>query len=316
MALAWETIYSIPYLEDYEAASKREQETKPIRGDKDGTKPLGRRNQKYRAIKRTEDGSILIYYTYQSMPWFIRFCPDGELHIYDTQWDNKASGNEVIERITGMPVETKDGRAWVRYDGGTVPLAASRPHWDRQLSRWVSPSNPASPTIFVKNERGKWVCKNPPGLVTHQVNRKGAKDVRRRYAIGIAYATGLASLRRDNPPTFEETVKTFRDTRLAELKDEELRYWYNVRHHLPEVAHSEFDHGYAAQLAELLGSDDVSDQYKAYIWLAHGHGNVPRNIEKVLAMRHHAEWFKQVQHEPGVQAIERYRWALPRTDLA
>jgi hypothetical protein len=322
MALGYNTYYAMPHLPDYAAASAHEASVKPIRGDAEGRKPLGRRNQKWRRIKREADGSIIIFDDWRGLPddnWFIRYTPTNELHIYDVCWWNKATYNEVIQRVTGLNMLTEAGRMWARYDGGTVPVSA------RVKSRWVNneyvkEGTDPEPTVFVRNERGNWVCLNPERTVTHQVDRKGAKAVRKRYATGINYIMALASLRRDDIPKHEELVAAFRDTLLKGVRDEEV-YYYRTRQIMPPVGHHQFTHAHAAYLAGLLASDDPGDQYKAFLWLMREEYETKtktllRLAEAVLTMHHHDEWLKQVEHEPGSKAIDRYKWALPQSQTA
>ena len=317
MSLGYNTYYAMPRLDSYEAAAAHEAAVKPIRGDDEGRKPLGRRDQKYRRIKREGDGSIIIFDDWRGDAgdnWFIRFAPNGELHIYDMCWSNKATHNEVISRVTGMHVFTEAGRMWVHFDGGIAPIAS------RVKSRWVGDKyvkngKDPEPSIFVKNERGNWVCKNVAGITTHVVNRKGANAVRKRYASGLAYIKALTQLRRDDAPKHEELVAAFRDTRLKGEDLKTLGYYWNTRHRIPPVGRYDFMHQHAADLAALIASDDPSDQYKAFLWLGCETERTPtviaKHVDKVLAMHHHDEWLKAVEHPAGKKAIDRYKWAFP-----
>jgi len=325
MALNYTTYYAIPHLASYEEAAKWEQSVKPIRGDAEGRKPLGRRDQKWRRIKREGDGSIIIFEDGRGdSEWYIRFTPDNELHIYDTCWWNKATYNEIIQRVTGLYLFTEAGRMWARYDGGTVPISARvRPRWvwdaKAGIGTHVKDGKDPEPSIFVRNERGNWVCKNPERITTHQVDRKGAKAVRQRYAVGLDYIKVLASLRKDDLPKHEELVAAFRDTLLKGFTDVELQHYWHTRQCIPAVGHRQFTHAHAAQLAAFIGSDDPGDQYKAFLWLMREEyetKTVLRRAEAVLTMHHHDEWLKQVEHEPGSKAIDRYKWALPQSQTA
>lgn len=318
MALNYTTYYAMPHLTSYEEAAKHEAAVKPIRGDAEGRKPLGRRDQKWRRIKREADGSIIIFEDWRGDAgdnWFIRYTPTNELHIYDVCWWNKASHNEVIQRVTGLNMFTEAGRMWARYDGGTVPISSRvKPRWVND--KYVKEGTDPEPTIFVRNERGNWACKNPEHTITHQVNRKGAKAVRQRYAAGLDYIKVLASLRKDDMPKHEELVAAFADTLLKDMEEGETinSYWHTCRF-IPSVGdHDMFTHTHAAKLAALIGSEDPGDQYKAFLWLArsqHGEDAIIKNADRVLMMHHHDEWLKQVKHEPGSKAIDRYKWAVP-----
>lgn len=327
MALNHITYFAMPHLTSYEEASEWEANVKPIKGDAEGRKPLGRRNQKWRRIKREGDGSIIIFEDWRgNSDWYIRFTPDNELHIYDVCWWNKASHNEVIQRVTGLHLFTEARRMWARYDGGTVPISARvRPRWvwDAKVGKGthVKKGEDPEPSVFVRNERGYWVCKNPERITAHRVNRKGAKAVRQRYAAGINYIKVMASLHKDEKPMHEELVAAFRDTLLKDLSDIELKYSSTLYNALPYPTDHRFTHTHAAKLAALIGSDDPGDQYKAFLWLMRNNEHydtylTTNNIDRVLTMHHHDEWLEKVEHKPGSKAIDRYKWAVPQAQTA
>lgn len=322
MALNYKTYYAIPRFKDYAEAERWERDVKPIRGDENQRKPLGRRDQKWRHIKRLEDGSITItdgWGDFKEEDWYICFRPNGELHLYDVAWGVKATFNEVMQRVTGLTFFTEACRMWVRYDGGHAPVV------QRPRGRWVpDPDKPGESmrvypptpeaTIMVRNERGNWVPKQTKGLVTHRVNHKGANTVRKRYAAGLDYIKALISLRRDNPVKHEEIVKAFEDTLCKDMPQADRPYAWKLHPYLPEAHRYGFKHPHAAQLCALLGSEDPGEQYKAYLWLSRGcvPNDIPKNAERVMMMHHHDEWFKKVEREPGVKAIDRYSWAIPK----
>jgi len=315
MSLSTTTYYAMPCLYSYEEASSYEASIKPIRGDAEGYKPLGRRDQKWRHIKREDDGSIAIY------EWgskeLLRYLPNGELHIYDVSYSNKASQHDVICRVTGMSCETEAHRAWIHYSGGVAPLPLRAAQvWDRVACKYkAGPGPDPAPAVFVRNALGtQWVMPNPPTILTHGVNRKGATAVRARYASGLAYVSAIAKLRGDDVPRNDEAAAVFRDTRLASLTDVEATGYYIVNRYIPSVRSHNFDHAFAADLAALLGSADPGDQYKAYVWLvrdSYDNEYVPKTAERVLMMHHHDEWLTKREAPAGKKVIDRYRWAIP-----
>jgi hypothetical protein len=107
-------------------------------------------------------------------------------------------------------------------------------------------------------------------------------------------------------------VAAFRDTLLKDVPDHELKYYWSVGQVIPPVSERRFTHGHAAVLAGLIASDDPGDQYKAFLWLQRdGLDAVHRHVDRVLMMRHPDELFVEIEHEPGVKAIDRYKWAFP-----
>jgi hypothetical protein len=208
-----------------------------------------------------------------------------------------------------MDVYTENYRAWARYDGGEVALAQAKDRWNPQ-KRAYGPTNPqAKPSIFVKNEHNKWVCVNPAGMTTRVVSRKGANAVRARYAEGISYVNGLAKLRKDDWPDMGGFVAAFRDTLLKRVPDSVLSYNWHVSRHMPTLCGRDFEERHAKQFIKLLGSSAIGDHYKAFLWCAWGGpcSDILRDrLDKALMRHHRDEWFKEVQHEPGVKAIDKY----------
>jgi hypothetical protein len=299
MALNWRTLNAIPYLRDYAAASKREAETKPIRGDKDELKPLGRREQKYRHIKRMSDNSIALFDGWQVTDTpRIQFFEGGDIHVYSEPYFQKATSNEVITEVMGARVFTEGHKAWIHYDGGVAPLysAPSR----------RNPNAEVVPSIFRHNENGRLVYINPPALSTHVVNRKGAKAVRTRYMKALTYIEALAKLRRDDRPLWAEIERAF-----TGRFDPSDTHWQHSSK-LPDVQGRWFSRAAAVEIVELMRSEDLNDHYKAYLWLQRGAavGATMTNADKVLAWVHRYEWFTRREAIVGKKVHDRYAWAF------
>lgn len=311
MALSWNTLRALPRLYTYADADAWERDTKPIRGDKDGRKPLGRRNQKWRHIKREADNSIAIYvqgWLEQDYP-LIRFCPNGEIHVTTKAYWNKAAENEVTACVLGTNVFTEQGRAWIRHADGFSPLPAMpKAQWVND--KYALTGEPPEPAIFIRTEQGQLKLINPPTLTRHVVSRKAAKQVRERYTDGINYVKALLKLRRDHLPTWEEIRAAFPD----KLTEEDMKYYWQRRTKLPGVLDSYFTHDHAREIAALLASPEPGEQYKAYLWIQLGttsEGAV-KNIDKVLMMIHPDEWFVEREVPVGKKAHDRYAWAFPQ----
>ena len=309
--LSYDTLRAVPHLASYEEASRWEANTKPIRGDADGTKPLGKRNQKYRSIRREPDGSIGVYtgwwYNSGARTPLVRYMPDGSLHLCPMS-SHSASDNEIITRVTGMHITTEKG-LWARYDGGTTRLNTGR--YDKKEGRYVHDK----PNVFVKNERGNWVPAQQECITTHVVNRRGAKEVRARYAEAIAYIKALGKLRRDSPPDNHEIIDAFESwfTNDDNLRDAR-RYgrWY-LRIALPTPGGFEFTEGKAQAFMELLSSREPEHHYKVYLWLCVAPSiAIDTQIANALMQTHRHEWLKEKVHEPGKKAIDKYAWVFER----
>lgn len=313
MALSYDTIYAMPRLMTYADADRRERETKPIRGDEHQRKPLGRRNQKYRHIKREADNSITIHthgWRAESYP-LIQFYPNGEIHVLGYPYWNKAAENEVISRVLGVPVQTEQRKSWLSCASGEVPLnEAPRLVYSQSTQQWVASNEKPNPNIFVRDERGYLVCTNLPILTTHVVSRKGANQVRARYEAGINYVRALAKLRRDNEPKWEEVAEAFPE-RMSGI---DSKYYWQRRDALPATTDSQrFKHEHAEAIATLLASPEPGDQYKAYLWLGRDVGarGIDKSIDRVLTMVHHDEWLVKREVPAGMKRHDRYVWAFP-----
>lgn len=327
MALSYRTLREIPRLHDYAAAAAHEAKVKPIRGDKDGTKPIGKRNQKYNKIRREENGDIVAIY---GSMYVARWKPNGDIVLYDHGWGNKATSNELIRELTGIHCETYQGKMWFKMDGQTHYLRPSpRPRWDYGVQKWIEtePSsfsenifrrvatNPANPGYLT------WTYVNPPTITTHVVNRKGAKAVRARYALGLTYVEALAKLRRDTMTKWPEVREVFADkvnAHIAEqsrlLLPEQVSYW-SLRDTLPTPTEQRyFNHTHAAEVVGMLASTDPADHFRAFIWLSWNADSpeaVVRNTERALIMHHHDEWLTKREGLPTAKTHDRYAWAIP-----
>lgn len=87
--LNWRTYGALPQLRSYAAALKHFENVVPIRGDADGTKPVGRRDQKWLSIYvRDTDKAVCIGSTWRKhkQKALLAYHPDGrvaiESHIY------------------------------------------------------------------------------------------------------------------------------------------------------------------------------------------------------------------------------------------
>jgi hypothetical protein len=324
MALGWNTLRSFPRLRTYADAAKREAETKPIKGDDRNLKPIAQRSMKWRHIRKAEDGTISIYDTAHTgfLP-VLTFNPDNTVLVRPSAWGNKATGHDMIREILGLNIWTEAGDSWVKCKGGTYRLRPQpKALWDRDKNEWVRPAvKPEHDNRFkwVQNETssypyGEWeFLSSSECPVTHVIDRKGARAVRERYADYLRYASAMFKLRRDNPPSFAEYVEAFdMDRSILERYTNYSPWWLLPNNPLRR----EFDHAGAAEICRLMRSDVPEDQYKALLRLTSrnwggGYNDLLKAIERCLLMHHHAEMLKVKQHEPGVKAIDRYKWAIP-----
>ena len=318
MALAYNTLRDFPRLRTYADANQREMETKPIRGDKNNTKPLGKRSQKWRHIKREDNNDICIY---EGDSVLIRFRPNDDVLIYDIGYWNKATYNDIIGEVLGIHIETFNRGMWANIGGGKLLLRRNpRRVWDEDkpipenIFRWETG------TLARDNQSygSRWVYTNPPGLIRHTIKRKAMREVRAQYKNFIDYAKAMASLRKDNRPKPEEYKDYFDLKPSVSVRPDgttQPHYaWYTEG--MPSNIYSnKFTHSDACELAGLMQSEDATDNYKAFLWLSevryHGNDNIENAIDRVIIKRHYTEVLERVEAPAGKQVKDKYAWAVP-----
>lgn len=324
MALGWRTLRALPRLRTYAEAERRERETKPIRGDENGLKPIAQRSMKWRHIKREDDGTISVYESNCPGTYpLLTFRPDDTVLVRPSAYWNKATSHDIIQEILGLNVWTEKGDSWVRCNGGTFKLRQQpRRHWDSNLQKFIYPEYIPEkhdnvfkwkPYESGKYPGGTWEYLNPPAPLVHQIDRKRAKAVRDRYAPFRVYLNAMTKLRRDNVPQFEEYEAVFglNDPKHTYQPHQYYKPWYNLK--VTRV--DQCDHKAAAELCALMQSDKPEDQYKAYLWLSlQSIGIESKNMDRVLMMHHRDEMLKVVDRGHGSKHIDRYAWAFPEQE--
>ena len=321
MALAYNTLRDMPRLRTYADANRREMETKPIRGDKDNTKPLGKRSQKWRHIKREDNNDICIYVGGDVL---IRFRPNDDVLIYDIGYWNKATYNDIIGEVLGIHVETFDRQMWAHVNGGKMLLRPNpRRFWDTTINDWKMEDKPIPENIFRWEPNPdslfypyRWVYTNPPGLMRHTIKRKAMREVRARYKNFIDYAKAMASLRKDNRPKPEEYKDYFDLKPSVSMRPDgttQPHYAWHTEGMPTNVYSNNFTHNNALELAGLMQSADATDNYKAFLWLGevryHGNDNIENAIDRVIIKRHYTEVLTLTEAPAGKQVKDKYAWA-------
>lgn len=320
MALGRNTLRALPSLKTYKEASDWEKAVKPIRGRKPEVKPLGQRNQTYISIAREEDESIVLSYCEQV---FARYRPNDDVLLYDHSYLNKASHNGMIGDITGIKTETFDRKMWVHIGAEKFYIRPSkRPTWtwetapDGVTQVWVMTPDTAPPENIFRREKvegssyERWVYVNPPTLTRHLVVRKEMTRVRKTYQPFVQYAEAMDKVLGGEMPSMQEYARVFE---LTEKNIPDLR-WYQIRYLLPATPFSHgFDHGDARQLSTLMLSENLEDQYKAFLWLcADASRPKAKHVERVMIMAHHYEVLTPVESETSNKAKDLYAWAIPK----
>lgn len=320
MALGWNTLRSLPRLRTYKDADERERNTTPIKGDKQGLKPLGQRNMKFRHIKREANGDIGLYET--SQPGYLpimTFHPDDTVTVRTSPYWLKATGHDMVQSVMGLKIWTEAHDSWVQCEGGSFKLRAQpRMQWSDKTQTYIpavgldKTANRFKWEPYDKYPGGEWVYLNPPKPIVHVIDRKGAKAVRERYAAFSQYLSAMSKLRRDNPPNFDEYVEAFGVAGGYEPSKMNYKPWWAIK--VAQVDNNQFTHERAAELCALMASDQPEDQHKAFLWLTFRHfraKHAAKMMDRALLMHHHDEMLKIKEREHGEKAIDRYDWAIP-----
>lgn len=316
MALGWTTLRALPRLSTYADAVKWEADTKPIRGDKYGTKPLGRRNQKWRFIKREDDdivvghGSPANPHSYDAL---IRYKPNGEIHLHT--YYPSATNNEVLSNVLGWRVHTYNYATWVETQAGWLPLRKRNRTWDTTAQTYVYGDEISN--VFIQTStpspRRSWgydqpTMLNPNYPITHHVNRAGARAARQTYAPFSAYCAAMRKLRGDRTSRelLDEVNAVFGENHNDRPKSPGYWGWNNEKH--------------TAILHHLMTSDDPEQQYKALVWADYCYNNsgVPLHklIDRVAFTLNYEQCLTKEIATSGKLVRDRYAWAAPAPTLA
>lgn len=173
----------IPRIRDYGEAMCRFNNTRPIRGRTDPSRPqypLGHRSKVDSFhMKRCPFTQDVEFYLYRTP--VITFKPDGEVWIKSDGWDTISTSNFLTEALSGIHAQIYDRNLCIGF------TTAERTEWHRV---------PTSGTLKLKRgEDRRWALLNPTECYTHSVNRKAANNVRRRYKDFIQYAKAMIKLK-------------------------------------------------------------------------------------------------------------------------
>lgn len=340
MALNWRTIRALPHLRSYEAAADYEAKVKPIRGDKEGLKPLGRRDQKYRCIWREPNGDICMAswnYGVHDVPGvgkrpqpIMRFKRSGEVWVY--MHANSVSDRNIISAVLGVQLRYRGGTTWIHQPGGFPPCPTRRVVYNYVTKQWVAQEAPTK--LRYDDALGRFILLNPEPIVRNKVNREGWAAVKKRYAPFFDYFDNMMKMRRGMARTQVEVEAAFEGDELSRtayympgeyaaqrakaisevlvipLPPKVRSYWWGQA----------FTLGNARRLAQLMRSKRVEDHYKALLWLERNKGDSSRlqkTARDVIRAVHFEECFTRCSSVSFDDARDRYgsfsmfvgRWA-------
>lgn len=299
MALNWRTYDALPRLRSYTAALVHFNKVEPIRGDTDGTKPAGRRDQKWLAIYMREDKSVCIGSTWlkDTHKALLVYYPDGRVVI---EQHISASCRERIQRIAGLNIQRRYNEDWVHaishVDGeaviGEYPLKLG----------YNSPRK----AEFILGENQTPVYLNPVPTYKHYMNRQEKAKLTKQYAPFISYVEVMSKLSADNTVTRSTWDAETNDNPRLPMLDYEQRKEMGIGNHSLKYSSEG-----PAEFIKLVDSGEAADWYKAMVWMSSGHYRLLLNQAKLDVMhmlyeQHRDVLFTKVRVDAGKCVEDRY----------
>lgn len=301
--------WDIPRLASYNDAVKREATVKPIRGDKDGTKPLGARNKKHYNIRK--DGNDIVVRMHNTD--IVRYHPDDTLTINNGGWVSPTT-HDMFSMLLGLKMYTFHYRAWVTCFMRRA-IGTSAPEIVR--GDWRLPNN--TPVRVVRHEN-HWLLDDVEENVTHAVDRKAANKVRKEYADFRKYLSAMTKLRTEyvSQPRWNGPDVTLPVVKVSRSELEA----HNLVDHTAVVQANRRFASQATDLMALMRSDDAQDNYRALLtimrsahegryWISsEGISIAPERIGKTLdeliMFIHRYEVLEKKPAKQGVPSRDRY----------
>ena len=296
--LNWRTYNALPVLRSYASALTHWEKTIPIRGDVDGTKPAGRRDQKWLSIYMREDKAVCIGSTWYrgKQKALLAYYPDGRVAI---EQHISATCRERIQRIAGINIQRRYNEDWVHavahVDGeeviGQYPLKLSY-NGDRKA-------------VFILRENATPIYLNPTPVYKHTMDRKARAEIMECYKPFMSYVEAMSKLSADPTQHSQWSKESMDNPRLPSGTMDE-RNSLGIAHHSlrwsPEGP---------AEFVSLVESGETENWYKAMLWLSAGHWRLLLNQAKTDIMhmvhrQHRDELFTKERVEAGRCIEDRY----------
>jgi hypothetical protein len=301
--LNYRTYDALPPLRSYAAALEHWEETIPIRGDADGTKPVGRRDQKWLSIyKRETDNAVCIGYSWNKnqQKALLAYYPDGRVAIEN---GIGASCRERIQRIAGLNIQRHYNEDWVHaishVDGNEVV---------GQYPLKISYKNPRK-AVFILRPHDTPIYLNPVPTYKHTINRQEKAKLTRQYKPFLDYVEAMAKLSADPTQFSQWSTESMDNPRIPMAKFEERDALGISNNHLYTTYNSNEDT--LSHFLTLVDSGDAESWYKAMVWLQVGHWKILLNEAKtkfthIIHRQHRDALFTKVKVDAGVAVRDRY----------
>lgn len=290
--LNWKTYNALPRLKSYQEALAHWEKTIPIRGDANGTKPVGRRDQKWLNIYMREDKAICIGSMWRKENPLLAYYPDGRVGI---EQHISASCRERIQRIAGLNIQRRDNEDWVQASV-YVDSEAVTGKYPLQLRYYNSPRK----AFFILHGDSAPTYLNPVPVYKHLINRQVNAEITARYKPFLAYVEVMSKLSADQPVDNPQVPTTTFDERKAiGLPVANLNWRYG---------NSDEALGY---LVTMLDSGDTGEWYKAMVWMSANYWRMYlsdfRNaLRDTLYRKYRDVLFTKVRADAGTFVHDRY----------
>lgn len=170
---------------NYKEASDWEALVKPVRGDKNNTKPLGPRHKKHMNIRREGEDVVIRLYSTD----IITYHPNGTITL-DHGGYQTLSTVSLMQAVLpwGVYPHLYHGYMWMRGEYKDENGELHTGHF-RLPRKAVIERNP---------ETHNYRIDNPVPVYTHSIDRKNKKLVTKEYAPFLAYFKAIAALRAED----------------------------------------------------------------------------------------------------------------------
>ena len=178
---------AIPYLRTYAEAKKRHDMTKPIRGDKEGKRPLGERRNKHLHIReRIADGVVLYECCCYDGEYgtAVTYYPNDEVQISVGKYNTAYVREFVMELLGDIYVYTKKGKTVVQLEHGEGKYVLGADEF--KIKRDKSGLIPV------------WAVVQAEGALEWRLDKAKATIVRQPYAEFLNYYKGMTSLLKED----------------------------------------------------------------------------------------------------------------------
>ena len=294
--LNWRTYNALPVLRSYASALTHWEKTIPIRGDVDGTKPAGRRDQKWLSIYMREDKAVCIGSRWKKERPLLAYYPDGRVAI---EQHISATCRERIQRIAGINIQRRYNEDWVHavahVDGeeviGQYPLKLSY-NSDRKA-------------VFILRENDTPIYLNPTPTYKHYMDRKAKAKVMERYKPFLDYVEAMSKLSADPTQHSPWSNESMDNPRLPALD-------FDARNALGIPNRSLFYSAEApSEFLSLVDSGETEDWYKAMVWVSANRWRILLNeakteITHMIHRQHRDALFTKERVEAGKMVQDRY----------